>query len=211
MKQQLKGTFMLIAISLSGIAQAALFDRGSGLIYDDVLDITWLQDANAGAGSSFDDGFSSIDGRMTWDNANDWADDLSFGGFSDWRLPEFTGATTCSGFNCMDSEMAHMFYNNMGATAFSSILSGTNSVNLALFSNIQSFIYWSAVEFSPDPSNAWAFGTGVGYQSGDNRNVEFYAWAVRSGDVTASPVPEPGSIWLIGSALIGFIGLRRKR
>ncbi|NNF16437.1 MAG: hypothetical protein HKN70_06795 [Gammaproteobacteria bacterium] len=31
---------------LSVSTTAALHDRGNGLIYDDVLDITWLQDAN---------------------------------------------------------------------------------------------------------------------------------------------------------------------
>ncbi|EGK72256.1 hypothetical protein METUNv1_01372 [Methyloversatilis universalis FAM5] len=30
----------------SGVAQAPLHDRGGGLVYDDVLDVTWLADAN---------------------------------------------------------------------------------------------------------------------------------------------------------------------
>ena len=30
---------------MSGAAYAALFDRGGGLIYDNVLDVTWLSDA----------------------------------------------------------------------------------------------------------------------------------------------------------------------
>jgi hypothetical protein len=30
----------------STITDATLIDRGGGLIYDDVFDITWLQDAN---------------------------------------------------------------------------------------------------------------------------------------------------------------------
>ena len=33
--------------------QAALIDRGNGLIYDDVLDITWLQDAGLVSDSGF--------------------------------------------------------------------------------------------------------------------------------------------------------------
>jgi len=33
-------------LAFTGISHAALYDRGSGLIYDDVLNITWLQDAN---------------------------------------------------------------------------------------------------------------------------------------------------------------------
>ena len=41
-------TIAALAATLSFLpaAQAELHDRGNGLIYDDVLDITWLQDAN---------------------------------------------------------------------------------------------------------------------------------------------------------------------
>ena len=35
-----------------------------------------------------------------------------------------------------------------------------------------------------------------------------YAMAVRDGDV--APVPIPPSVWLLGSGLIGLVGLRRK-
>ena len=37
---------LIFLLLLSFNATAALYDRGNGLIYDDVLDITWLQDAN---------------------------------------------------------------------------------------------------------------------------------------------------------------------
>ena len=42
-------------------------------VYDTVLDLTWLADWNAGAGSSFDNGSDTTDGGMTWANANAWA------------------------------------------------------------------------------------------------------------------------------------------
>lgn len=38
---------------MSGAAQAALHDRGGDLIYDDVLNITWLRDANLAATNTF--------------------------------------------------------------------------------------------------------------------------------------------------------------
>ncbi len=69
---------VLLAFISIGAAQAALVDRGGGLIYDDALDITWLQDANYGAGSAYDNGTSATDGLMTWDNALAWADNLSY-------------------------------------------------------------------------------------------------------------------------------------
>ena len=48
-------------LASSGAAQAALNDRGGGLLYDDVLNVTWLQDANYAKTSGYD-----ADGRMNW-------------------------------------------------------------------------------------------------------------------------------------------------
>ena len=36
----------LASAATTGTAQAALVDRGNGLLYDNVLNLTWLQDAN---------------------------------------------------------------------------------------------------------------------------------------------------------------------
>ena len=47
-------------VVISSSSHAALYDRGNGLIYDDVLNITWLQDANYAQTSGYDS-----DGRMT--------------------------------------------------------------------------------------------------------------------------------------------------
>jgi len=55
--------------------------------YDPLLDITWLDDVLAGAGSDFDDGVSETDGLMTYVNANAWVATLTVSGVSDWRLP----------------------------------------------------------------------------------------------------------------------------
>ena len=57
---------MILVFGVAGTVNAELHDRGGGLIYDDVLNITWLQDANYGAGSIYDNGDSITDGRMTW-------------------------------------------------------------------------------------------------------------------------------------------------
>ena len=104
---------MVLVIGLAGTANAALWDRGGGLIYDDVLDITWLQDANY-AGTT-----------MNWADAVAWADQLVFGGFDDWRLPATIDGplvlghdgTTTGGYNIITSEMGFMYYNNLGNLA----------------------------------------------------------------------------------------------
>ena len=63
----------------SGVAQAALHDRGGGLIYDDVLNITWLQDANYAKTSGYD-----ADGKIKWIDAMNWVSALSYGGYDDY-------------------------------------------------------------------------------------------------------------------------------
>jgi len=37
---------LLASAATSVTAQASLVDRGNGLLYDNVLNVTWLQDAN---------------------------------------------------------------------------------------------------------------------------------------------------------------------
>lgn len=139
----------LAASFVSGIAHAALHDRGGGLIYDDVLNITWLQNANYGAGSTYDDanayfGNTTTDGLMNWQNAADWAANLSYYDnvrgvtYTDWRLPTVkpvngfyytpidangwlngnwtSDGSTDYGFNITStqSELSYMFYVNLG-------------------------------------------------------------------------------------------------
>jgi len=60
-KQKVLSILTVASLTLSGISQASLYDRGEGLIYDDVLDVTWLKDANYAKTSGHD-----ADGRMTW-------------------------------------------------------------------------------------------------------------------------------------------------
>ena len=79
---------VVLVFGVVGISNAILWDRGGGLIYDDFLDITWLQDANYAQTSGYDS-----DGRMTWSQAVTWASGLSYHDpirdviWDDWRLP----------------------------------------------------------------------------------------------------------------------------
>ena len=195
----------------SGVAQAALFARGGGLIYDSDLNITWLADANYAKTSGYD-----ADGLMSWTAANTWAANLTYGGYSDWRLPTALNQDAsgpCSGYNCTGSELGYMFYKNLGATAGTSVLLGTNTANLALFTNLQTYAYWSGTVYAPSPAYyAWYFLThnGLQYGTGD-KGGELYAWAVRPGDVAAVPEPETYAMLLAGLGVLGFAARRRKQ
>ncbi len=193
---------VITLLMAAGAAQAALIDRGGGFIYDDVLDITWTQDANI---NSFD----------TWYNQMAWAAGLSIVDtrpgavgvtYSDWRLPsmDVNGDGTvvdCSSvteLSCRDNEYGYLHYQY-----------GITDVMPGLFTNIRSGNYWSGTEYAPSPFNAWVFlfsiggGQGVGFKGGN-----LFAWAVRPGDV--SVVPVPAAVWLFGSAL-GLLGWMKRR
>ncbi|MFT6582922.1 MAG: hypothetical protein ACJAU6_003369 [Alphaproteobacteria bacterium] len=150
----------ILAISISKQANATLFDRGNGLIYDDVLDITWLQDANFSAiditvprvseiiseiGSvdghtlvPFDFRFGSSQDRLNWFGAMAWAEALTFGGYDDWRLPSMDvngDRTIVDGFGVgeavvRDNEYAYMFYQNLGGTGKSLETGGSGGTSI---------------------------------------------------------------------------------
>jgi hypothetical protein len=191
------GVALVVASVGSVNVQAALINRGGGMIYDQGYDLTWLQDAN-------------MAGAMNWDQATDWANELDFAGYTDWRLPI---VIETAGFLPADSEVGHLF-NEMGASAGTELAYSHNEA-FNLFENIMMGRYWTATEGAPEDSNvnAWAFTT-TGLQSYYPKNNDnHYAWAVRDGDVvsTIPTVPVPASIWLFGSALVTFLAVERRK
>lgn len=92
--RRLAATF-LAACAATGSAQAALLDRGGGLIYDDVLNVTWLQDANYARTIGYD-----ADGLMSAGAARNFIHDAlyTYGyydsvrdvTYKDWRLPSIS-------------------------------------------------------------------------------------------------------------------------
>ncbi len=162
-------------------AKAELFDRGSGLIYDDSLNITWLQDANS-------------EGTMTWADADDWAGNFVFQGYSDWRLP--VSDTECTEHDCANSEMGHLFYSDNVSSEFPDI-----------FTDVKPSIYWSSTEI--DENTAWRFNFKYGTQGTSEKDQPHYAWAVRDGDSATPVAPEPLSYLLFIAGSITFLARSR--
>lgn len=170
----------LLAYGFTGQANAAPADIGNGLIWDEDTNLMWLQN-NPVAPMTFD----GVAG------AEYWAEELFFFGHDDWRLPTWME-----------------FYNLTSVHDF-----GPNEIGLIEdpWSDIPNIPAWTSTP-TGNEATALAYGAqldGLGelvyFQEAVPTSYYLSAFAVR-GPV----VPVPSAIWLLGSGLIGLVGIRRK-
>ena len=174
-------TAAVLVFGVSFGAQASLTSSGPLTVFDSDQSLTWTKDAN-------------LNGQMDWATAVAWANNLDYAGYTDWVLPTI-------------DQLATQFSTNLGEASGQSIADSHND-SYNLFTNLQSYVYWSGSEYAPYPDYAWYFHTYYGYQTYYFKDLQLYAWAVRPGDVAAVPVP--GAFWLFGSAMVGLMGLKRR-
>ena len=233
--------FIILVLSLYSTASATLIKRANNLIYDDVLNITWMQDANYSATSSF-----SSDGKMNWDEANNWAEQLVYAGHTNWRLPtispvngiefndnnSYDGSTDRS-FNITTthSELSYMFYTNLGnLSAFdssgnysacesapnyclsnSSFYNGGNNNDVISFFNIKSWLYWTNTELESSSTNRAWAFSTIGGKQTTNYKSNNTHFSWAVSDGDIAKVPEPSSILLFGLFVLYPVFSRPKK
>lgn len=216
------------ALTTIGTAQFNGADTAYNLIWDDENNnksLVWLD-------------YSHPDTH--WTNQLNWAAGLNIAGalsynidpsysviwsLNPWRLPSavdgrlkfgYDGNTT-AGYNITNSELGHLFYSeldNFGYYSMGGIYQPSYGLqNTENFINLVNLGYWFNNEVGYTPSLAWAFYMNDGGQGGEIKQNGFYGIAVREAIVSSSvsPIPIHGSVWLLGSGLIGLVKNRRTK
>jgi hypothetical protein len=229
----LRTTFTLAlataTLTLLSPAVAELHDRGGGLIYDDVLDVTWLQDT-AHHVTTIAPNVNAI-GKMTWTDAMNWVSSLVYHDtvrnvdWDDWRLPNilplngtaydisssFAGLTD-NGYNITSpaSELSYMYHVNLGGVSLFDT-SGNFQPGVVGIADPTPFTglngaTWSQNEKPDDPARIFIVGMGNGHQDFFEKTVAQSPWAVRDGDVAIPPdgdLNDDGQVD-IADVLLGF-------
>jgi hypothetical protein len=124
-------------------------DNGDGTMTDNLTGLMWTKDANL------------ANGKMTWDQNLDYANNLTLVGYTDWRLPNVNELESL--YNASEADNA-AWLNSQG------------------FSNVQARYYRSSTTTAFYSDNAWVVSMtagNVGYAF--KSNYYYCVWPVRSG------------------------------
>jgi hypothetical protein len=194
------GFIVSLLVLAPATARADLILVSPGLVYDTVQNLTWAQDVALG-------------GSLTFAEANVFVDNLVYGGFDDWRLPQHNQVNCLPNCPPWDSEvsraLAQIGWVRVGADyrrgSAGPLVNFDPSAFLTLFWLGPGFQgTTTAGEFrwtSQDDTDL----VDPGSQTGGHA----FVWVVRDGPPQG--VPEPSTLALIGLGVLGLARSRKKR
>jgi|WetSurMetagenome_2_1015567.scaffolds.fasta_scaffold91843_3 hypothetical protein len=196
MKRLVFVTVIAVFLGFATLANAALTNNGGGFIYDSDLNITWYDFSYVNPATN----------GATWQEAINWASGLNAGGVSGWRLPT-TSSTAYGDTSASGGEMGHLYYAELGLSTGTSL----SSSGQTYFVNIKDYFYWTGVDYPGYSNIAFTYEFDIGREWDNSKTSNLVALAVHSGNIGPNGpiVPIPAAIWLLGSGLIGLIGVRR--
>jgi hypothetical protein len=142
------------------------FTDNGDVVTDNLTGLMWTKNANLPGGDK------------TWQQALDYCNNLTLGGYNDWRLPNQKELYSLTDFSRYHPSLptGHPF------------------------TNVQDDFYWSSTtDTSWDPDYAWVVSMGNGYGGGDNKSYHYYVWPVRSGQTG------PLGNWVISGTVTGDV------
>lgn len=123
--------------------------RHEGLIYNDPRsDLMWVRNGNL------------ADKAMEWEDAFEWTNRLTYGGFSDWRLPTMEELVA---FSKWGGNHPAEWFNANG------------------FNTVQSSFYWASNNDGNGSYYHWIMNMGNGFVCGYVNTSRYYVWPVRTG------------------------------
>ena len=129
------------------------FTTATDTVTDNLTGLIWSKNANL-AGTT-----------KTWSEALSYCNDLSLGGYTDWRLPNLRELLSLIDYGNVNPALPNDY--------------GT------YFNSLQSSYYWSSTTSANVPANAWAVylltGSPGAIAKGGSTPPQYYIWPVRGG------------------------------
>jgi len=125
-------------------------DNSDGTMTDNLTGLMWAKNANLPGGTT------------NWQQALDYANNLTLGGYNDWCLPNV-------------NELESLINANEPSLA--------TWLNAQGFTNVQADVYWSSTTYASYPGYAWVVGMWAGVVDYSSKSYYggYFVWPVRSG------------------------------